>query len=60
MPKTPNDKLGNKSFATKKPELEASQFVLTQEIGANATWTPAQIRERQTRLAALAISAWAK
>ena len=58
MPKTPNDQLGNKSFATKKPEFEASQFVLTQEIGAEAIWTPEQIRVRQSRLAALATTAW--
>jgi Protein of unknown function DUF262/Protein of unknown function (DUF1524) len=58
LSKGPNDKIGNKPFAVKRPVLAASQLLLTQEAGNEADWTPAIIVKRQSELADLALKAW--
>lgn len=58
LQKGPNGRIGNKSFAVKKPILAASNLELTKEIGAEADWNPANIQARQEALAQLATSVW--
>jgi hypothetical protein len=58
LAKTPNTNIGNRPFQIKKPSLSSSAFLLTQEIGAEADWTPTSIKDRQARLAKLAVTAW--
>ena len=53
-----NTAIGNKPFSKKRPVLQASQYTLTAEVGAETDWTPIQINERQKRLAQLAVSTW--
>jgi hypothetical protein len=58
LQKSKNIRLGNKSFAVKKPKLAESELLLTKMIGESADWTPEAIVERQTQLADLAIKVW--
>ena len=58
LQKGPNGRIGNKSFAVKRPILAASSFELTKEVGAVADWTKDTIKDRQLRLAALAPRVW--
>jgi hypothetical protein len=58
LQKSKNLRLGNKSFAIKKPKLAESDLLLTKMIGEKDDWTPDTVRERQTELAELAISVW--
>ncbi len=58
LQKGPNGKIGSKPFAEKKPILEASQLILTQEAGAEADWTPIVVTQRQEKLADLAATVW--
>lgn len=60
MRRTRNDRLGNQPFATKQPELLASQFELTREVGDQARWDPEAVRTRQADMAASAVTAWPK
>jgi hypothetical protein len=60
LQKGPNGRIGNKSFAVKKPILAKSAFALTAEIGAEAGWTKETIKKRQERLAALAVTVWSR
>jgi hypothetical protein len=53
-----NSTLKSAGFDTKRPVLENSPYLLTQQIGAAATWTTAAIAERQKALADLALRAW--
>jgi hypothetical protein len=58
LQKSPNGRIGNKSFAVKKPILAASKFALTAQIGAEAGWTKETIKKRQEELATLAATVW--
>jgi hypothetical protein len=60
LKKSHNRQIGNKPFAVKKAILGASDLVLTSEIGAVPDWTPEQIRARQYRMAAAAVTVWAR
>lgn len=62
LQKTPNSKIGNTSPIDKQPTLSASEIRLTRMIGneilATGTWNILQIKERQKKLAKLAVKAW--
>ena len=58
LKKTHNAQIGNAAFSVKKPILAASDLKLTQAVGAEPDWTPATIRDRQTKMAALAVTVW--
>lgn len=53
-----NALIGNDSYANKKTTLSESAFLLTKEVAKNATWGPDEIKERQQKLAKLAIKTW--
>ena len=53
-----NRALGNAPFATKMAALAASELTLTREVGRCDQWTPDEIRQRQSRLAELAVTVW--
>jgi hypothetical protein len=50
--------VGNSKFDDKKPNLKSSAFLLTSQVADYPTWGATQIKERQTRLAALAVQTW--
>jgi hypothetical protein len=56
--KSENNSLGNASFEVKKPVLAKSSLSLTAEIGGCNEWSVDAIRNRQERLAELAIGVW--
>lgn len=58
LKKSHNSQIGNESFAVKKPILAASDLKLTSEIGAEEDWTPDAVRQRQERMAILAVTVW--
>jgi hypothetical protein len=60
LAKTHNNQIGSEPFTTKKPILAASGLALTAETGLVDDWTPEQIRERQRRMAELAVSIWSR
>lgn len=53
-----NELVGNRGFDAKKPFFDQSAYALTKEIAGQDSWGPDQIRERQRRLAELAVRAW--
>jgi hypothetical protein len=53
-----NSIIGNASFQQKKPTLEASGFILTQEAAGCEKWGVAEIESRQKQLAQLAVKTW--
>jgi hypothetical protein len=53
-----NSALGAKDFATKAKIYGGSQLILTSEIAKEIAWTPDAIRDRQQRLAQLAVATW--
>ncbi len=53
-----NALVGNDSFATKKKYLKESGLVLTAEVAKSTNWGPAEIKNRQSKLAKLAIDTW--
>lgn len=54
----PNGRIGNKSWATKKPILAASSLHLTASAATQADWAKSVIDARQVELAKLAVKAW--
>lgn len=58
LSKEENEDIGNESFSVKAPVLAGSSLELTAEIGTCTDWTADQIRDRQRRLAELAITTW--
>lgn len=58
LSKGPNGRIGNKPWAVKRPILAASDLKLTAEAGAEATWTPAVIQQRQEKFAKSAVKVW--
>jgi hypothetical protein len=53
-----NEKSGNLPFAEKAEALGKSKISTTQEVATSTTWGPADIDERQKRMAKLAVRAW--
>ncbi len=58
LPATVNSKLGNASYAVKKPALAAAAFSLTKEAASHANWGTSEIIARQQRLSDLAVKTW--
>lgn len=59
LARSTNHRLGNRSFAEKRPDYEASHFSITRKIAAeNADWTPDRIADRQKWMARQATSIW--
>ncbi len=54
-----NSELGNQAFAVKREVLLASEFILTKQVGERGDWGPAEIDQRQTALADMAVDVWA-
>ncbi len=55
---TSNSELGNAPFEDKREIFASSSYELTKEISSESEWGPAEIENRQERLAELAIEAW--
>jgi hypothetical protein len=53
-----NAMIGNSSFAAKRKILKQSTYQLTSEVAASTSWGVAQIKERQKKLAKLAVETW--
>lgn len=53
-----NSMIGNSSFSDKKKELKQSAFLLTSEVAQSSSWGIAEIKERQKKLAELAVKTW--
>ena len=53
-----NSDLKSTSFAEKKTEFQLSPYTTTQMVGATQEWSVERIRERQAKLAELALKAW--
>lgn len=53
-----NRDLGNATFAEKRAILGGSGYATTNEVAAFQTWTVAEIRERQAKLANDAVQTW--
>jgi len=53
-----NSTLKSKSFAEKRAYLAASPYETTSMVGEQTEWLPAQVLERQVKLAELALKAW--
>jgi len=55
---TKNLTIGNSSFADKCPILKNSAFILTADVGKQASWGVKEINDRQEKLAKLAVETW--
>ncbi|MEX1154587.1 DUF262 domain-containing protein [Parvibaculum sp.] len=53
-----NSELKSKSFDEKKPILAVSPYETTRMLGAESRWLPENVRQRQLKLAELALTAW--
>jgi hypothetical protein len=53
-----NARVSNDSFESKHTYYEASDFELTKQLAEYSSWGPAEIDDRQGKLAALAVKAW--
>jgi hypothetical protein len=60
LKKSHNTQIGNESFSVKRPIFAASELKLTSEIADYEEWTPGAIRDRQQRMAALAVGVWSR
>jgi Protein of unknown function (DUF1524) len=58
LKKTENNRIGNKSWAVKKPILENSSLELTKMTADNDDWTRDEIEGRQLELAELCVETW--
>jgi hypothetical protein len=58
MQASKNSLIGNNSFSEKKKVLKESEFVLTSETAKQSQWEGTQIKQRQARLAKLAVQTW--
>ncbi len=45
-------------FDAKKPYFASSPYALTKQLGEASDWTPAEIADRQRKLAKIAIKTW--
>jgi len=55
---TPNTKIGDSDFTTKKAVFQTSEYSLTKDVAASAAWGATEISGRQQRLAQLAVQTW--
>jgi hypothetical protein len=53
-----NAKMGNLPFAEKRDSYSKSTFKLTEMIGEKKKWGPDEIKERQGKLAEIAVKTW--
>lgn len=53
-----NTLIGNSAFADKKKVLKESSYSLTQAVAKYDQWTPKEIKERQAKLAKMAVETW--
>jgi hypothetical protein len=58
MQASKNCLIGNSAFSEKKKIIKDSAFILTAEIAKESKWEAKQIKERQARLAKLAVETW--
>ena len=58
MQASKNSLIGNSTFSEKKKVLKDSAFALTNEVAKESKWEGKQIKERQARLARLAVETW--
>jgi hypothetical protein len=58
MQASKNSLIGNSAFSEKRKILKESSFVLTSEVAKESKWEGKQIKERQARLAKLAVMTW--
>jgi hypothetical protein len=58
MQSSKNSLIGNSPFSEKKKVLKDSAFILTAEVGKEAKWEAKQIKDRQAKLAKLAVETW--
>lgn len=55
---TKNTTIGNSGFLAKKKVFKNSALALTAEVASSTTWGPKEIKQRQARLAKLALQTW--
>ena len=55
---TKNNRLGNKSFAAKRPALKSTPYYFTKQVGRKTDWEPKDIDERQEKMAEIAVETW--
>lgn len=60
LKKDHNGAIGSQPFSAKQPILKASSLTLTREVGDEADWTPQKVKERQKRMAKLAVTTWGR
>jgi hypothetical protein len=53
-----NALIGNSSFSDKRKHLKDSAFVLTSDVAKCSQWGAKEIKERQSKLAQLAVETW--
>ncbi|MGC1130193.1 MAG: DUF262 domain-containing HNH endonuclease family protein [Candidatus Acidiferrales bacterium] len=58
MQASKNSIIGNSAFSDKKKVLKESAYILTSEVANESKWEAKQIKERQARLAAIAVQTW--
>lgn len=58
MQASKNKTVGNDSFVDKRKEYATSGFVITKTMAKYGQWTPADIDDRQAKLAEVALKAW--
>ena len=58
MQASKNNLIGNSAFPEKKKVLKDSTFLLTAEVAKESKWEGQQIKDRQMRLAKLAVQTW--
>jgi hypothetical protein len=58
MQATANSNLGNSEFEEKKAVYKQSAYLLTKQVGNYNTWGAEEIKDRQEKLAAMAVKTW--
>lgn len=58
MQSSKNNLIGNSAFPDKKKVLKDSAFILTADVAKESKWEGKQIKERQAKLAKLAVQTW--
>jgi hypothetical protein len=53
-----NVEIGNSSFKEKRDALKQSGYSITNEVGAYEKWSMDEIRERQAKMAKVAVKTW--
>lgn len=58
MQSSKNSLIGNSPFSEKRKVLKESTFILTSDVAKEPKWETKQIKERQAKLAKLAVQTW--